>query len=153
MQTETFNAASHSSSPRPPSELLAEESHFGSGQTFPITVAASNSPARSGVLAIGVWLAASAFLGPQPVELVAQSVALGLLLCGAIFWRAGQRALQLLLIGTGAWLFTSSFFAPYSTGWSFWNNEVCAIALLGLSFARNLGYRSQPHSMLSSGWV
>jgi hypothetical protein len=153
MQTQTFNTASHASLPPAPSELQAEETRFGSGQSFPITVAPSTSPARSGVLAIGVWLGASAFLGQQPIELVAQSVVLGLLLCAAIFWRARQRAMQLLLIGTGAWLFTSSFFAPDATGWSFWNNEICAVALLALSFARNLGYRSEPHSMLSSGWA
>jgi hypothetical protein len=152
MHSQTFNA-SHSFQTRAPSEVQAEESHFGGGQTFPITVAPSNSPARSGVLAIGVWLAASAFLGHQPVELVVQSVILGLTLSAAIFWRAGQRAMQLLLIGAGAWLFTSSFFAPYAIGWSFWNNEFCAIGLLALSFARNLGYRSEPQSMLSSGWV
>jgi hypothetical protein len=103
------------------------------------------------VLAVGVWLAASTFLGHQPVDLVIQSLVLGLMLSAAVFWRAGQRAMQLLLIGAGAWLLTSSFFAPYATGWSFWNNEVCALALLGLSFARNLGYRSEPQSLLSAG--
>ena len=152
MHSQTFNA-SHSFPTRPPSELQAEESHFGGGQTFPISVAPSNSPARSAVLAIGVWLAAFAFLEHQPVELVIQSVLLGLMLSAAIFWRAGQRAMELLLIGAGAWLFSSSFFAPYATGWSFWNNEFCAIALLALSFARNLGYRSEAPSLLSPGGV
>jgi hypothetical protein len=151
MHTQTFNAASHSFAARAPSELHAEESRFGGGQTFPITVAPSNSPARSGVLSLGVWLAASALLGHQPVELIVQSTLLGLLLCAAVFWKAGQRAMRLLLIGAGAWLFTSSFFAPYATGWSFWNNEACAIAMLALSFARNLGYRSEPPSLLGSG--
>jgi len=150
MHSQTFSA-SHSLPNRAPSELQADESHFGGGETFPIAVAPSNSSARSGVLAIGVWLAASAFLGYQPVELVVQSMILGVALCAAIFWRAGQRAMQLLMIAAGAWLLTSSFFAPYATGWSFWNNEFCALALLGLSFARNLGYRSEPQSMLSAG--
>lgn len=153
MNTQTFNAASQPFATRAQSELQAEESRFGGGQAFPITGAPSSSLARSGVLAIGVWLGASAFLGHQPVELVAQSLVLGLALCAAIFWRAGQRVMQLLMIAAGAWLFTSSFFAPYATGWTFWNNEVCAIALLGLSFAKNLGYRAEPQSMLSSDWV
>ena len=152
MHSQTFNA-SHSFPTRAHTELQAEESHFGGGQTFPIAAAASNSTARSAVLAIGVWLAASVFLGHQPVELVIQSLIVGAMLSAAIFWRAGQRVVRLLLIGAGAWLFTSSFFAPYTTGWSFWNNEFCAVALLGLSFARNLGYRSEPQSMLSSGWI
>jgi hypothetical protein len=152
MHSHTFNAASHSFPTRSPSELQAEESQFGGGPNLPIAVAASNSPARSGVLAVGVWLAASAFLGHQPIDLVIQSVILGSMLAAAVFWRAGQRVMQLLSIGAGAWLLTSSFFAPYATGWAFWNNEFCALALLGLSFARNLGHRSESQSMLSSGW-
>jgi hypothetical protein len=152
MHSQTFDA-SHSFPTWTQSELQVEESHFGGGQTFPIAVAPINSPARSAVLAIAVWLAACAFLGHQPVELVVQSLVVGATLSAAVFWRAGQRTVQLLLIGAGAWLFTSSFFAPYANGWSFWNNEVCAIALLGLSFARTLGCRSEPQSMLSSGWV
>jgi hypothetical protein len=98
-------------------------------------------------------MAASGFLGTQPFELILQSTVMGLCLCAAITWRVKQRAMRFLLIGAGSWLLTSSIFAPYATGWVFWNNELLAVVLLGLSFAKSLGYRVEPPSMLSSGWV
>lgn len=132
----------------PQAQIYLQETHVSDANRPVLVPTSSETPIRSLVLGLGVWLVATALLGPQHLELVLNTAAAGIAVCIAVLLRTHARAMRITLWAMPAWLAASSLVLPYGMSLALWNNLATTVALFALSFGADLGYQAEPRSFL-----